>query len=50
MKKPIFSIQKLSFSNKDAKIISINKFDLYRGAVYLFNSLFQQPSSEFGMV
>ena len=37
MKKPIFSIQKLSFSNKDTKIISINKFDLYRGAVYLFN-------------
>ena len=37
MKKPIFSIQKLSFSNKDTQIISINKFDLYRGAVYLFN-------------
>ena len=37
MKKPIFSIKNLSFFYKKNKILSINKFDLHRGAMYLFS-------------
>ena len=37
MKKPIFSIKKLYFSNKTSKILAINKFDFHRGAMYLFS-------------
>ena len=36
MKKPIFSIQNLIVSNNQHKILNINKFDLHRGAMYLF--------------
>ena len=36
MKKPIFSIKNLSFFYKKNKVLSINKFDLHRGAMYLF--------------
>jgi len=36
MKKPIFSIQNLIISNNQHKILNINKFDLHRGAMYLF--------------
>ena len=37
MQKPIYSIKNLSISNNDHKILNINKFDLHRGAMYLFN-------------
>ena len=37
MQKPIYSIKDLSLSNNDHKILNINKFDLHRGAMYLFN-------------
>ena len=37
MKKPIFSIKNLSFFYKKNKVLSINKFDLHRGAMYLFS-------------
>ena len=37
MQKPIYSIKNLSISNNDYKILNINKFDLHRGAMYLFN-------------
>ena len=37
MKKPIFSINKLSFSEQGRKILNINKFDFHRGAMYLFS-------------
>ena len=37
MKKSIFSIEKLSFFHKNIKILNINKFDLHRGAMYLFS-------------
>ena len=36
MKNPIFSINKLSFSQKNNKILDINKFDFHRGTMYLF--------------
>ena len=37
MQQPIYSIKNLSISNNDHKILNINKFDLHRGAMYLFN-------------
>ena len=37
MQQPIYSIKNLSISNKEYKILNINKFDLHRGAMYLFN-------------
>ncbi len=37
MKNPIFCIKKLSFSYKSHKILNINKFELHRGAMYLFS-------------
>ena len=37
MQQPIYSIKNLSISNNDYKILNINKFDLHRGAMYLFN-------------
>ena len=36
MKQPIFSIQNLIISNNQHKTLNINKFDLHRGAMYLF--------------
>ena len=37
MQKPIYLIKNLSILNKNYKIININKFELHRGAMYLFN-------------
>ena len=37
MKKPIFLITKLFYSKNEVKILSINKFDFHRGAMYLFS-------------
>ena len=37
MQEPIYSIKNLSISNNGHKVLSINKFDLHRGAMYLFN-------------
>jgi len=37
MQQPIYSIKNLSISNNGHKILNINKFDLHRGAMYLFN-------------
>ena len=37
MQQPIYSIKNLSISNDKYKILNINKFDLHRGAMYLFN-------------
>ncbi len=37
MQQPIYSIKNLLISNDDHKILNINKFDLHRGAMYLFN-------------
>jgi len=37
MKKPIFLIKKLFYSKNKSKILSINKFDFHRGAMYLFS-------------
>ena len=37
MQKPIYSIKNLSISNNEYKVLNINKFDLHRGAMYLFN-------------
>lgn len=37
MKTPIFLIKKLYFSNKESRILAINKFDFHRGAMYLFS-------------
>ena len=37
MKKPIFCIKKLSFLRDNNKVLSINKFELHRGAMYLFS-------------
>tara|TARA_B100001123_G_scaffold256588_1_gene286122 strand:+ start:576 stop:1259 length:684 start_codon:yes stop_codon:yes gene_type:complete len=37
MKNPIFCIKRLSFFHKENKILNINKFELHRGAVYLFS-------------
>ena len=37
MQQPIYSIKNLSISNNNYKILNINKFDLHRGAMYLFN-------------
>ena len=37
MQQPIYSIKNLLISNNDHKILNINKFDLHRGAMYLFN-------------
>ena len=36
MQKPIISIKKLSFNHKERTVININKFELHRGAMYLF--------------
>ncbi len=37
MKKPIFLIKKLFYSKNKSKVLSINKFDFHRGAMYLFS-------------
>ena len=37
MKKPIFLIKKLFYTKNKSKILSINKFDFHRGAMYLFS-------------
>ena len=37
MKKPIFLIKKLFYSKNKSKILSVNKFDFHRGAIYLFS-------------
>ena len=37
MKKPIYSLKNLSYIKNDHKILSINKFDFHRGAMYLFS-------------
>ncbi len=37
MKKPIYSIKNLILNKGKDKILNINKFDLHRGAMYLFN-------------
>ena len=37
MQEPIYSIKNLSISNNKHKVLSINKFDLHRGAMYLFS-------------
>ena len=36
MKKPIFLLKKLFYTKNKSKILSINKFDFHRGAMYLF--------------
>ena len=37
MKNPIFCIKKLSFSRDKNKVLILNKFELHRGAMYLFS-------------
>ena len=37
MQQPIYSIKNLILSKGKDRILNINKFDLHRGAVYLFN-------------
>ena len=37
MKKPIFSLKNLELVKNNHKILSINKFDFHRGAMYLFS-------------
>ena len=37
MKKPIFLIKKLFYLKNKSKVLSINKFDFHRGAMYLFS-------------
>ena len=37
MQQPIYSINNLIISNNEHKILNINKFDLHRGAMYLFS-------------
>ena len=36
MKEPIYTLKNLSISHKEIKVLNINKFDLHRGAMYLF--------------
>lgn len=62
MQQPIYSIKNLSISNNEHKILNINKFDLHRGAMYLFNGYIgsgkttlmqvfsKQKSTEKGMI
>ena len=37
MQQPIYSINNLIISNNEYKILNINKFELHRGAMYLFS-------------
>tara|TARA_B100002051_G_scaffold197407_1_gene187315 strand:+ start:201 stop:884 length:684 start_codon:yes stop_codon:yes gene_type:complete len=37
MKKPIYSLKNLSLVKSEHKVLSINKFDFHRGAMYLFS-------------
>ena len=37
MQQPIYSINNLIISNNEHKILNINKFELHRGAMYLFS-------------
>ena len=45
MKKPIFSLKNLELTKNNHKILSINKFDFHRGAMYLFSGIMHYTPS-----